>query len=415
MKSSMRRATTRAGQPAALLLATLTPALAEPKAELDGSMRSGLAASAAPGLVVMAADRRGVIYEGAYGSAEHGTARAMGLDTIFRIASMTKAVTAVALMQQVEAGKISLDDRADKFLPELGKVQRLAEFDPVTNAHRLVPLGTPITIRHLATHTAGFGYPFTSAALRDFKPREGETPAVAPVLFEPGTGWLYGTNIDHLGRIVEGLSGLTLEEYFQRRIFRPLAMKDTSYNIAADKLPRLAALHRRGPDGEIFSLPQNPPSPVTRFNGGGGLYSTAGDYVRFLRMFLNGGELEGARVLSAASVAEMGRNHIGALGVPALKSARPEQSGDFAFIADGRDKWGVSFQITAESVPGRRAAGSLSWGGIHNTYFWIDPQRGVAGVILLQFLPFADPQALALYETFERGIYRVADASARGP
>jgi CubicO group peptidase (beta-lactamase class C family) len=143
--------------------------------------------------------------------------------------------------------------------------------------------------------------------------------------------------------------------------------------------------------------------------GGGGLSSSADDYIRFLRMLLAGGALEGARILAPATLELMRRNHIGALCVPAQASALPQRSGDFAFIADGRDKWGLGFLITADHVPGKRSAGSLSWGGISNTYFWLDRARGIAGVILMQFLPFADPGALAVYDAFERGVYGVAN------
>lgn len=378
------------------------------RAAADAALRGAVERRAIPGVVALAVDRRGVIYEGAAGLADSDALRPMQADAIFRIASMTKAVTGVALMQLVESGQVSLDEPASKYLPELGRVQKLVDWDPVAQTYRLEPPRTAITIRHLATHTAGFGYGFTSATLRDFKPRDGETLELPPLLFEPGTDWLYGTNIDHLGRLVEKLSGLTLEEYFQQKICRPLGMVDTSYNIPESKRGRLVASHRRGPDGAITQPPQNPPAVVTRFNGGGGLYSTAADYARFLRMLLNGGTLDGVRIVAPATVAEMARNHIGAVGVRALKSALPASSGDFTFVVDGRDKWGVSFQITADAVPGKRAPGSLSWGGIQNTYFWLDPERGVAGVILMQFLPFADPQALELYDAFERAVYSAA-------
>ena len=129
-------------------------------------------------------------------------------------------------------------------------------------------------------------------------------------------------------------------------------------------------------------------------------------------MLLNGGELEGARVLKAETVTLMSQNHIGAVSVPALKTALP-RSADFSFIADGRDKWGLGFLITTDQVPGKRSPGSLSWGGINNTYFWVDPTRGIAGVILMQFLPFADEKALAVYDAFERAVYQSLAASTR--
>jgi CubicO group peptidase (beta-lactamase class C family) len=200
---------------------------------------------------------------------------------------------------------------------------------------------------------------------------------------------------------------MSLEDYFRMRIFQPLDMHDTSFNVPVEKQPRVVAVLHRQPDGALVEPPQQPRRAVTQFNGGGGLSSTARDYVRFLQMLLNGGTLDGARILKAETVNQMARNQIGQLGVPALKTAVPDLSNDFHFVDGGQDKWGLGFLITARHVAGKRAAGSLSWGGIDNTYFWVDRKSGIAGVILMQFLPFADPQALALYDAFERGVYQL--------
>jgi CubicO group peptidase (beta-lactamase class C family) len=258
------------------------------------------------------------------------------------------------------------------------------------------------------------GYPFTSAILRDFKPRAGETyPLGGPLLFDPGTRWHYGTSLDVVGRLVEVVSGQKLEDYFREHIFIPLKMNDTSYNVPEAKGPRLVAQQQR--DGAKMDGPvvlQIPPLvglTIAEPIGGGGLASTADDYGRFMRMFLNGGELDGVRVIKAETVELMSQNQIGVVSVPALKTALP-RSVDFTFIADGRDKWGFGFLITADQVPGKRSPGSLSWGGINNTYFWIDPARGIAGTIMMQYLPFADPKALAVYDAFERGAYQLANA-----
>jgi methyl acetate hydrolase len=370
---------------------------------IDQQLGNAVADKTIAGAVAMATDRKGVIYRGAFGAADVATGRPMTLDALFRIASMTKAITSTAAMQLVEAGRFGLDDPAAKYLPDLAHLSEFDAFDGATGEYRLRPAKRAVTVRHLMTHTSGFGYPFTSAILRDYKPRSG-APA-EPLLFEPGERWHYGTSTDWLGRLVERVSGETLEGYFRRHIFDPLKMPDTFYSVPADKQARLAAVHRRAPDGSIVKDQSQPPTTIATPIGGGGLASSADDYARFLRMLLNGGELDGARVLSAATVELMGQNHIGALGVPALKSALPQRSADFTFVADGRDKWGLGFLITADQVPGKRSAGSLSWGGINNTYFWVDRTRGIAGVILMQFLPFADPKALAVYDAFERGIY----------
>jgi CubicO group peptidase (beta-lactamase class C family) len=196
-------------------------------------------------------------------------------------------------------------------------------------------------------------------------------------------------------------------------------MSDTFYNVPEATQARLVTVHRRQDgrdDAPLTEQANQPQSPAKSFSGGGGLASTAGDYIRFARMILNGGTLDGARILSTDTVALMNRNHIGDVGVPAVKTAQPALSRDFTFIDDGKDKWGLGFLVTSTQVAGKRSAGSLSWGGIFNTYFWIDPARGIAGVIMMQVLPFADTKALAIYDTFERGVYQLAGASPeQGP
>jgi CubicO group peptidase (beta-lactamase class C family) len=378
---------------------------------LDLELKQAIDRKDVAGIVVMAANRKGVVYQGAFGVADIEQAKPLEMDSMFRIASMTKAVTSTAAMQLVEQGRFAVEDPVEKYFPEFAKLEVFESFDPKTGDYKLKPATAPVTVRHLFTHTSGLGYPFTSAILRDFKPRAGEKYPVGPLLFEPGTRWHYGTSVDWLGRLVEKVSGLPLEDYFRQKIFTPLGMPDTSYFVPKDKQARLVTVERRRPDGSLVREATQPPTSGFVPIGGGGLTSTAADYIRFTRMVLNGGELAGARIVSADSVAQMSRNQIGAVGVPALKSALADRSDDFSFIADGRDKWGLGFLITTDAVPGKRSAGSLSWGGINNTYYWIDPTRDLTGVIMMQFLPFADHKALAAYDTFERGIYRLADAS----
>jgi len=350
-------------------------------------------------------DRRGVIYSGAAGAASAQPARPMTADAIFRIASMTKAVTSLALLQLVDEKKVALDDPASKYLPVFAKLSVITSFDAKTGAYTVKPAARPITVRHLLTHTSGLGYSFTSPIVRDFKPRNGDTFEVGPLLFEPGADWIYGTSTDWVGRLVETIAGKDLDAYFRERIFTPLGMHDTHFNVPDAALPRLAPVWRRQADGTLTELPSRPPQRVTRFNGGGGLSSTAADYINFLRMLLNAGQLNGARILSASAVEQMSRNQIGTLSAHPIKTAQPGLSADFSFVNEGKDKWSLGFLITGEAAPGLRSAGSLSWGGINNTYFWIDPSRGIAGVILMQFLPFADNKALAVYRDFERAVY----------
>jgi len=378
---------------------------------IDEAMRDAVARKEVAGVVVMAADRKRVIYQGAFGVADIPEGRPLKLDALFRIASMTKAITSTAAMQLVEQGRFAIEDPVEKYLPEFAKLSVLESFDAATGAYRLRPATKAVTVRHLLTHTSGLGYPFTDPTTRDFKPRAGEEYRVGPLVFEPGERWLYGTSTDWVGRLVERISDQSLEDYFRQHVFTPLGMVDTFYFVPAEKEARLVTVNRRIADGSIARESVQPPTSGFTPIGGGGLSSTAHDYLRFTRALLNGGELDGARILSAGTVALMGQNHIGALGVPAQKTAIPERSDDFSFIADGRDKWGLGFLITADAVPGKRSAGSLSWGGINNTYYWLDPIRGITGVILTQFLPFADRKALALYDVFERGVYQLADAS----
>lgn len=405
----------RVHRPALLLVACALAAAAislhaakSSPTQLDAQLQDAVTRKAVPGVVAVATDRRGVVYRGAFGTADLATGRPMTADSLFQIASMTKAVTSVALMQFVEKGQVSLDDPAQKYLPELGSVQVLQSFDAATGNYTLRPPARPITVRHLLTHTSGLGYGFTSATVRDFKPKNGDQFAAGPLLFDPGDQWMYGTSTDWVGRLVEKLSGQDLEAYFQAHILGPLGMADTSYNVPAGKVARVVGSNRRTGDNTFAPQPTQGPQTVTRFNGGGGLYSTADDYAKFVQMLLNGGERGGVRILAKNTVTLMGQNHTGAVTAGALKSALPDRSADFTFIADHRDNWGLGFLRSVDQVPGKRAPGSLSWGGINNTYFWIDPTRGVGGVIMMQFLPFADAKALQVYDTFERGTYQLA-------
>jgi methyl acetate hydrolase len=380
---------------------------------IDAVLRGAVERKDVPGVVALVTDRRRVLYQGAFGVADVSSGRALTTDALFRIASMTKPITSTAAMQLVEQGRFGLDDPVEKYLPELANLKVFESFDPTTGAYRLRPASRPMTVRHILTHTSGLGYPFTSAILRDFKPQPGESyPFGGPLLFDPGERWHYSTSTDVVGKLVEKVSGQKLEDYFRQHIFAPLKMSDTSYNVPQEKGPRLVAAQQRAGermDGAIGLQTPQPGLTIAEPIGGGGLASTADDYGRFVRMLLNGGELDGARVLKAETVTLMGQNAIGGVSVPALKTALP-RSADFTFIADGRDKWGLGFLITTDQVPGKRSPGSLSWGGINNTYFWIDPSRGIAGVILLQYLPFADAKALALYDAFERGAYQLVSA-----
>ncbi|MBW8905643.1 MAG: beta-lactamase family protein [Betaproteobacteria bacterium] len=385
-------------------------------AAIDAVLRAAVERQDVPGVVALVTNRDRVLYQGAFGVADVGSGRPLSTDALFRIASMTKPVTSLALMQLVEQGKVGLDDPAEKYLPELVGLKVFESFDAANGGYKLRPAARRPTVRQFLTHTSGLAYPFTSEIWRDFKPKPGETyPFGGPLLFEPGERWHYSTSTDVVGRLVEVISGQKLEEYFRQHIFAPLKMADSSYNVPPEKGARLVAAQQRAGermDGAVVLQSPQPGLTIAAPIGGGGLASTASDYGRFMRMLLNRGVLDGARVAKAETVALMGENHIGTIGVPALKAALP-RSADFTFIADGRDKFGLGFLITSDPVAGKRSPGSLSWGGINNTYFWVDQERGIAGVILMQYLPFADAKALAVHEAFERAVYQLAAAEQR--
>ncbi len=372
---------------------------------IDDLLASAVSRQDVLGVVAIAVDRDGVIYRGAFGTADESADLLMDTDAVFRIASMTKPVTSVAAMQLVEQGAIALDEAAAVYLPALAQTQVLEQFDPQRGTYELRPPASPITVRQLLTHTAGFGYPFTSDTLRDFEPQAGDGDVVGPLLFDPGTSWWYGTNTDWVGRLVESVSGQSLEAYFREHIFAPLQMSDTVFNVPEADWPRTVALASRQRDGGLLQEARQDPTRVTTFSGGGGLWSTANDYARFMRMWLNGGGLDGQRVLSAETVATMSANQVGSLPAGTIVTALPERSNDFRPTADGRGRFGLGFLINLDDQPGGRAGGSLAWAGLYNTYFWIDPASGVAGVILTQVLPFADPRVLGVFDAFERAVY----------
>ncbi len=379
---------------------------------IDDTLRAGMDARGIPAVVAMACDAHSILYEGAFGVRDAQTDVKAQLDSIFRIASMTKPVTSVAAMQLVEQGKLALDEPVGKHLPELAHPQLLTGFGP-DGQPTLRPATKQITLRHLLTHTSGMCYPQWHEAMFKYTQATAGIPvaAVAPVvplMFEPGTHWQYGYSADWTGRLVEVVSGLALEQYFQRNIFQPLGMSDTTFIQPEAKFDRLVATYNKTASG-MQGAPRVQPQPPTAYNGGGGLVSTAPDYVRFMQMFLNYG-LGGVthEVLKGRTIQMMGENQIGGLTAGKMRSFQPNISADVDTHPGGADKWGLGFLINPTRLEGRRAAGSLAWAGIYNTYFWIDPQQRIGGVIMMQYLPFFDPEAVGLLADFERAVYATA-------
>jgi methyl acetate hydrolase len=368
---------------------------------------------AMPGVVAMAASAKGPVYEGAFGRRDLTTDAAMTPDTVVWIASMTKAITATAAMQLVERGKLSLDAPAAAVVPDLSAARVLEGFDAAGQPRLRAPK-RPITLRHLLTHTAGYGYEIFNASIAQYQAAT-NTPGITtctnaalttPLLFDPGERWEYGINIDWAGKMVEAVSGQRLDQYLQQNVLGPLGMSDTSFKLSPSQRARLASVHQRGADGALapieFEIPQAPEFCM----GGGGLYGTAGDYLRFARMIMQGGSLDGKTVLRPETVDQMSQNHIGPLEVGVVKTAIPALSNDVELMPGVTKKWGLSFLINTAPLPTGRSAGSLAWAGLANTYFWIDRTKQVCGVFVSQLLPFYDPTALDLLTTFETEVYR---------
>ncbi|MGY4400883.1 serine hydrolase domain-containing protein [Bradyrhizobium sp. USDA 3315] len=389
------------------------------KAQIDQVLRQKSEAKEIPGVVAIAATGKDVIYEGAFGKRDLSKSDPMTADNVFWIASMTKAVTSAGAMQLVEQGKLSLDEPIGKLLPDLAAVQVLDGFD-AKGEPQLRPAKKPITLRQLMTHTAGFAYDMWDGNLGKYLEKTG-TPGIitclnaalkTPIMTDPGTRWEYGTNIDFVGKAVEAASGKKLDAYLRDNVFAPLGMSDTAFKISDDMRKRLVGMHARGEDGTLaaipFELEQNPEFHM----GGGGLYSTAADYIKFCQMILNKGKGNGNQVLKAETVATMGQNHIGELTVGKMTTALPMYTNDVDLYPDIVKKWGLSFLINTAKTPEGRSAGSLAWAGLANTYYWIDPSRDVCGVILTQLLPFADKHSLEAFAGFEKGIYAGLDAGS---
>jgi methyl acetate hydrolase len=372
-------------------------------------LRRAAEAGDIPGVVAAAATNDGVIFEGAFGTRDLATGAPMTPDTVVWIASMTKAVTAACAMQLVERQKLSLDGDIAAVLPELGRVQVLDGFDPAGQPQLRAPR-RPITLRHLLTHTAGFTYDIWNADMARHMEGAGipgiitcqNAALTTPLVADPGEKWEYGISIDWAGKAVEAVSGQTLAQYMTDHILAPLGMIDTAFRIGEQQRQRLARIHARTPDGLVatdMELPQDPEFHM----GGGGLYATVGDYLKFTQMILHGGTFNGARVLEAPTVAIMTQNAMGGLVCNPMKTAAPDSSHDVDFLAGM--KWGLSFLINPQALPTGRSANSLAWAGLANSYFWIDPTRKVTGVYATQVLPFFDPKAVQAFQAFETAVY----------
>jgi len=356
------------------------------------------------GAVVAITNKNQILYLKSFGSQDAAQNLPMSKDSVFRIASMTKPITSVAVMMLYEQGKLRLDDPAGNYLPWLKGREVIATFDEKDASYTTRPAKQEITIRHLLTHTSGLSYSFTSPMIRDIQQKTGRKEREMPLLFDPGTRWYYSHSTAALGEIVEKITGQSLEDYFQANLFRPLQMVDTSFLLPDEKARRLVTIHRREATGLVET--SNPPKYLPILRADGGLVSTASDYSAFLQMLLNEGSWHGNRVLKPETIRLMTSNQIGPLRVEEMPAASPRQSASF-LLGDGEDKFGLGFQITVRNGKSAhaRSGGSYAWGGLFNTHFWVDPKRGIGVVYLTQELPFNNTTNRDIVKRFEKLIY----------
>jgi methyl acetate hydrolase len=365
-----------------------------------------------PGVVAMATDRRGNIYEGAFGKRRLDRPADMAKDTVFAIFSTTKAITGTAALQLVEEGKLDLDAPAKKYCPDIGELKVLDGFD-ASGKPRLRAPKRDITTRMLLLHTAGFGYDFFNENYLKLATEHGQpsvitatkTALMTPLLFDPGERWEYGSNIDWTGQVIEGVAGKRLGEVFQTRIFAPLGMKDTAFSMTPSMRERVAAIHQREADGSLTPLDLELPADPEVHMGGHGLYATVGDYMKFIRMWLNDGRGEHGQVLKPETVAMAEKNGLGDKKIKMLPGVIPSLSNDAEFFPGLSKSWALTFMVNDAEAPTGRPAGALGWAGLANEFYWIDRKNGVGGYWATQILPFADPVSFGGYMKFESALY----------
>jgi methyl acetate hydrolase len=375
---------------------------------------SGDVKNRVPGVVAMVTDKKANIYEGAAGERVLGSGVKMTTDTVHAIFSTTKAITGTAIMQCVEEGKIDLDAPAKNYSPSIGKLQVLDGFDAAGNPKLRAPK-RDVTTRMLMLHTAGFGYDFFNEKYNAMAQKHGQPSVVTasrgslmtPLLFDPGDKWEYGTNIDWCGQVVEGIRGKRLGEVFKERIFAQLGIEDMAFTMTPSMKKRQSDIHARGADGSLtpmsFTLPQPPEIDM----GGHGLYATVGEYMKFMRMWLNDGAGPNGRVLKKETVEAAVKNGLQSnQKVVMLPGVIPSLSNNAEFFPGLKKSWSYTFMVNDEEAPTGRPAGAIGWAGLANLFYWIDRKNGFAGFWATQILPFADAPSFIGYMDFETAVYK---------
>jgi methyl acetate hydrolase len=378
-------------------------------AVLDGVVTS---TPRVPGVVAMVTDRHRNIYEAAAGKRRLDQPADMTTDSVFAIFSTTKAITGTAVLQLVEEGKLDLDAPARRYAPEIGKLQVIEGFaangEPILRAPK-----RDITTRMLMVHTAGLSYDFINHTYNRLAEERGQPSVITaskaclmtPLLFDPGERWEYGTNLDWCGQIVEAITGSRLGDVFKARIFEPLGMRDTTFELTDQMRKKLAGIHARNADGSLTPMDFELPAKPEVHMGGHGLYGTVGDYMRFIRMWLNDGMGEHGRVLKAETVRMAEKNHLGESKVTPITGVIPSLCNDAEFFPGQSKSWALTFMVNDEEAPTGRPAGALGWAGLANLFYWIDRRNGFGGFWATQILPFGDPASFIGYMNFETAFY----------
>jgi CubicO group peptidase (beta-lactamase class C family) len=378
----------------------------------EAAARQAIDGGWVPGAVAIVGNGARIFHQSAIGSSNRSDGRPHTLDDVFMLASMTKAVSSVAGAQLLEQGRFTLDQPAEELLPEIASHQVITGFDD-NDRPILRPARRKVTMRHLFTHTSGHSSDVWNYNTKHYAEVLGLPPIPSckvaafdlPLTFDPGTGWEYGVATDFLGKIIEKLSGMRLEEYFKTQIFEPIGMAWTSFVMGPRQLEQLVPVRGKAGRGDIkvldFQISQTP----EMYMAGAGLYGTAGDYFKFLQMLLNKGAAANGRILRPETIDLMFRNHIGDIALPPLKTVIPSASADLVLDEPRGSKWSLCAHTNLTDISGRRRAGSQFWGGLASSYYWVDPESGIAGLIMMSYLPYADQDGLDLFEALERDAY----------
>lgn len=381
-------------------------------AGFEEAAQKAIADGRIPGAVAMVGNGREVLHASAFGPSNRADGRPHTVDDVFMIASMTKAVTSVAAAQLLEEGRFSLDQPVEELLPEIAGTPVLTGFAE-DGTPQLRPPKVKPTVRHLFTHTSGHSSDVWNADtlryLIDTKMPGTPTCKKAafdlPLVFDPGERWEYGIATDWLGMTVERLSGMRLEEYFEKHIFGPIGMKWTRFVISPMMREELVPVRGKREGGGFDTLDFEISQTPEQYMGGAGLYASTGDYLKFLQMLLNRGQGANGRVLKPETVDLMRRNHIGEIEIPLMKTVLPALSVDVSLLPGRRRKWSLMGLTNLDDIPGRRRAGSQFWGGLGCSYFWVDPESDLAGVIMMSYFPFADADGMAVFDALEEDSY----------